>query len=227
MASEMLYWCSEGCRHLVKKFPLKHYWQQIVRVKTWQLLVIALLLTIISATFLRLNNLGMVERRSAVIKADESGDKTAIKASLVELQHFMSSHMNTQMNGGIYLSKSYERDRTAVLEAANNASNPQSAVYQQASVECRAKWQGGVESFRNDYVQCVIDRVSSLSSASAPTVKLPKVDNYRHDFSSPLWSPDMAGLFVLLTGVTLIIIVVRVLSSLILSVVVRRRYQAL
>lgn len=211
----------------MKNIPFKHYWQQIARVRTWQWLVIALLLTIISATFLRLNNLGMVERRSAVIKADESGDKAAIKASLVELQHFMSSHMNTRMNGGIYLSKSYERDRTVVLEAANNATNPQAAVYQQASIECRAKWQGGVDSFRNDYVQCVIDRVSSLSSASAPAVKLPKVDNYRHDFSSPLWSPDMAGLFVFLTGVALGIVVVRIASSLILSMVVRRRYQTL
>lgn len=212
---------------LVNKLPLKHYWRQLMHVKTWQLVVVVLLLTIISATFLRLNNLGMVERRSAVIKADESGDKAAIKNSLVDLQHFMSSHMNTQMNGGIYLSKSYERDRAAVLEAANNTSNPQSAVYQQASVECRAKWQGGVESFRNDYVQCVIDRVSALSSASTPVVKLPKVDNYRYDFSSPLLSFDAAGLFVFLTGVTLVIILVRVLSSLILSAVVRRRYQEL
>ncbi len=211
----------------MKKFPLKHYWQRIARVKTWQLLVIVLILTIISATFLRLNNLGMVERRSAVIKADESGDKAVIRDSLVELQHYISSHMNTQMNGGIYLSKSYERDRATALEAANNVSNPQSAVYQQASIECQAKWQGGVASFRNDYVQCVIDRVSSLSSASAPVMKLPKVDNYRHDFSSPLWSPDIAGFFVFLTAVTLSIIVVRVVSSLILSVVVRRQYQAL
>lgn len=182
---------------------------------------------IVSATFLRLNNLGMVERRSAVIKADESGDKTAIKNSLVELQHFMSSHMNTEMNGGVYLSKSYERDRAAVLESASTASNPQSAVYQQASIECRAKWQGGVESFRNDYVQCVIDRVSSLSSASAPVVKLPRVDNYRYDFSSPLISLDAAGFFVFLTGVTLAIILVRVVSSLILSAVVRKQYHPL
>ena len=211
----------------MKKFPLKHYWQRIARVETWQLLVIVLLLSIISATFLRLNNLGMVERRSAVIKADEGGDATAIRNSLAELQHYISSHMNTRMNGGIYLSKSYERDRAVALEAANNASNPQSAVYQQASIECRAKWQGGVASFRNDYVQCVIDRVSSLSSASSPVVKLPKVDNYRHDFLSPVWSPDLAGFSVLLTGVVMAIIVVRVVVSLILSAVVRRQYQSI
>ena len=213
----------------MKKLPIKYYLQRLARVRTWQLVVIVLLLTIVSATLLRLNNLGMVERRTAVIKADEKGDKTEIKQSLVELQHFMSSHMNTKMNGGVYLSKSYERDRGAALEAAGNASNPQAAVYQQASVECRAKWQGGVDSFRNDYVQCVIDRVSALGSSGDPTanVKLPLVDNYRYDFSSPVLSFDAAGLLVILTGVTLGAIVVRVVSSLILSLVVRRHYQAL
>lgn len=199
------------------------------RVKTWQLVVIVLLLTIVSATFLRLNNLGMIEKRTAVIQADEKGDEAEIKQSLVDLQHFISSHMNTKLNGGIYLSKSYERDRAAALEAANGASNPQAAVYQQASVECRAKWQGGVTSFRNDYVQCVIDRVSALTSSSDPmaNIKLPVVDNYRYDFSSPVLSFDMAGFFVILTGVVMLIIIVRVVSSLILSLVVRKRYQTL
>lgn len=171
----------------------------------------------------------MVERRTAVIAADETGDKVKIKQSLVELQHYMSSHMNAALNGGFYLSKSYERDRAAVLEAANSASNPQAAVYQQASIECRARWQGNVTSFRNDYVQCVIDRVSALASSSDPTanVKLPLVDNYRYDFSSPVLSFDIAGLFVLLTGAVIVIIIVRVVTALILSLVVRKRYQSL
>lgn len=210
-------------------FPYKHYLHQIARLKTWQLIVIALILMIIAATFLRFNNLGMVARRSAVLAADEKGDKAQIKQSLINLQHYVSSHMNTEMNGGLYLSKSYERDRETALEAATDATNPQAAVYQQASIECRAKWQGGVESFRNDYVQCVIARVSSLASANDPTagVKLPKVDNYRYDFSSPLISFDPAGFFVFLTGVVVVIIIVRIISSLILSGVVRRRYQAL
>lgn len=213
----------------LQRNSVRHHIRQIAHVKTWQLIVIALLLALVAATFMRLNNLGMVERRTAVIKADEAGDREAIRASLVELQHFMSSHMNTDLNGGLYLSKTYERDRAVVLEAANSASNPQAAVYQQASIECRARWQGNVTSFRNDYVQCVIDRVSALSSATDPStaVKLPKADSYRYDFSSPAVSFDAAGLFAVLTGVTLAIIVVRVVSSLILGVIVRKRYTTL
>lgn len=213
----------------MNKSQIKHYFHQALRVKTWQLVVVALLLVIISATFLRLNSLGMAEKRTAVVAADESGDKAAIKQSLLELQHFVSSHMNTSLNGGIYLSKTYERDRAAALEAASGATNPQATVYQQASVECRSRFQGGTASFRNDYVQCVIDRVSALSSSTDPMagVVLPKVDNYHYDFSSPILSFDAAGLFVFLTGVFMLAIVVRIVTALVLSFVIKRRYQSL
>lgn len=206
---------------------IQYYLRRIGRVKTWQLVVIGLLMLLVSATFLRLNNLGMVERRTAVIAADESGDKEQIKQSLVDLQRFISSHMNTSLNGGLYLSKSYERDRAAALEAASGASNPQAAVYQQASIECRSRFQGGVESFRNDYVQCVVERVNALSPSTDPAAgaKLPKADTYRYDFSPPLWSFDAAGISVLITGVIALIIVVRVLTALVLSVVIRRGSQ--
>jgi len=213
----------------LKKIPIKHYLQKLSRIRTWQLIVIVLLLMIVSATFLRLNNLGMVERRTAVLAADEKGDKTEIKNTLIELQHFMSSHMNTELNGGLYLSHTYERDRDAALEAASNSSNPNSKVYQKASIECRSRFQGGVASFRNDYVQCVIEKVASLSAGedAAANIKLPKVDNYRYDFSSPALSFDLAGLFVLLTGVLLLIIVLRVISTITLNLIVKRRYQSL
>lgn len=208
---------------------IRYYIRKVLHVKTWQLFIVAFLMVIVSATFLRFNSLGMVERRSAVLKADESGDMTQIKNSLLELQRFISAHMNTGLNGGLYLSKSYERDRSAALEAAASSSNPQSVVYQQASVECRSRFQGGVASFRNDYVQCVIERVKALSPSvdSVANAKLPRVDNYRYDFSPPLLSFDLAGLSVIVTGVILIIIVVRILTAIILSIVIKRRYQEL
>lgn len=179
---------------------------------------------IVSATFLRLNNLGMVKYRSAVIAADETGDKEQIKKTLVDLQGFISKHMNTSLNGGLYLSKSYERDRAAALEAASGSTNPSSEVYKQAQIDCQARFRGGTASFRNDYVQCVIDRVSALSPSTDPAAgaRLPKADTYRYDFSPPLWSFDAAGLSVLLTGVIFIAIVVRVITALVLSVVLRR-----
>lgn len=196
-------------------------------LKTWQLVVLLLIGLIVSASLLRLNNLAMVERRTAVITADEKGDKAALQKSIVELQHYVSHHMNTSLGSGFFLSKTYERDRDAALEAAGQDTNPNSAVYQQASVECQARWQGGRESFRNDYVQCVIDRVGALGAqASAAPLNLPKADAYRVSFSSPLWTPDLAGLAVLVCVLITLVIIGRALLVFLLRWQLKRHYRS-
>jgi len=203
-------------------------WLHRVRaLKNWQLLVLLLIMTIVSATMLRLNSLGMVERRTAVINADEKGDKEVLRTRIVELQSYISSHMNTSLAGGLYLAKTYERDRDAALAAAASATNPSSAVYQQASIECRARFQGGVASFRNDYVQCVVEKVGSLAPQTDPTagLKLPKADAYRINFASPLWTPDIAGFSVLICALLILAIIVRTTSVIILRLLLRKHYR--
>lgn len=203
-------------------------WLRRIRaLKNWQLLVLLLIMTIVSATLLRLNNLGMVERRSAVIVADEKGDKEALRASIVDLQTYISHHMNTSLSGGLYLAKTYERDRDAALAAAESATNPNSAVYQQASLECRERFQGGVASFRNDYVQCVVEKVGSMSPQSDPTagLKLPKGEAYRINFASPLWTPDLAGFSVLICVLLVLAIIIRATSVIILRLLLRKHYR--
>jgi len=203
--------------------------RRVKALKTWQLVIILLLGLLVSATFLRLNNLGMDERRQAVIEADQKGDDAATKQALVELQHFVSSHMNTSLEKGVYRVHAYERDRDAALETATNASNPQSEAYKQASVECRARFQGGVESFRNDYVQCVLERVSALSAAGDPATgaHLPQADAYRYDYVSPAWTPDAAGLSLLFCAIVTGVIIVRAVTLGVLYLMLRRRYRSL
>lgn len=198
-------------------------------LKTWQLLILLLLGVIVSATLLRLNNLGMVERRSAVVAADEAGDPTRLKESIVELQRYVSTHMNTSLGEGFFLAKTYERDRAAALASAGDATNPNSSVYQQASVECRSRFQGGRESFRNDYVQCVVERVGALSpqADASEALNLPRADAYRVNFSPPAWSLDGAGLSVafcvLITGV----IIGRFLLVVLLRLMLRHHYRSI
>jgi hypothetical protein len=192
---------------------------QVVRsVRTWQLLVVLFFSVFLAATLLRLNNLGMIERREAVI---------ATKAALVELQHYVGAHMNTNLGGGVYLEQAYQADRAKALEAATDTTNPNSQVYQQASVECQSRFVGGVASFRNDYVRCVIDKVASLQQGKdiADSAQLPRLDNYRYNFLSPLISFDAAGLTVLFCGAITGVIVVRLLTKLLLALVIRRRYR--
>lgn len=212
----------------MNKRRLHQYVTILRRVKTWQLVVVLFLVLLAAASLLRLNNIGMVERREAVIQADRSGDAAATKEALVGLQHYISSHMNTDLDKGVYLVAAYERDRNAAIEAAGETNNPNSDVYQQASVECRARFQGGVDSFRNDYVQCVINRVAELGEGEDPAagLQLPRADAYRYDFASPLWTPDAAGLTVLLAVIITLIIIGRLIGLGILHLLLKRHYQS-
>lgn len=214
---------------LKDKATYRRMLRKIRRLKTWQLVVILFLGIILSATLLRLNNLEMVERRTAVIAADEKGDRDAIRTAIVELQQYVTGHMNTSLGGGFFLSHTYERDRDAALAAANQSTNPNSAVYQQASIECRSRFQGGRESFRNDYVQCVIERVSAMSpqADALQALALPKADAYKVNFSSPFWSPDLAGLAVAFCVLVTLVILGRALLTLALRMLLKRHYRSI
>ncbi len=208
---------------------LHHILITITRVKTWQLVVLLLIGIVLSVTFLRLNNLEMIQRRDAVLAADKQADKEGTKQRLVELQHFVSSHMNTSLGKGFYLEGQYNRDKESALNVATSATNPNAAVYQQASIECRNRFQGGVASFRNDYVTCVAERVRSLSPSTDPAVglKLPKAESYLYNFASPLWSPDLAGFSVLFCVIVTSVIVLRAIAAVILRIILKYRFKAL
>ncbi len=206
---------------------LKGRLKSLQRIKTWQLLIVLFFSLILAATLLRFNNLGMIDRRQAVIDADKKGDRVATKQALVDLQRYVSSHMNTSLGSGVYLENAYQIDRAAAIAAATEASNPNSAVYQQASIECRSRFVGGVASFRNDYVRCVIDRVSSLSadSQAAQSANLPRLDSYKYNFASPVLSFDLAGFAVLFCLFVTGVIVVRILALIALRFLLRQRYR--
>jgi hypothetical protein len=171
----------------------------------------------------------MDKRRAAVIEADRLADKEAVKQRMVELQRYVSAHMNTSLGKGFYLENQYNRDKEAALTAATNDTNPNASVYQQASIECRARFQGGVASFRNDYVTCVAERVKALSPSSDPAtgLKLPKAESYHYNFASPFWSPDLAGFSVLFCVIITSVIVLRAIAAGIIRLVLKHRFKSI
>ena len=56
--------------------------------------------------------------------------------------------------------------------------------------------------------------------------KLPNAALYRYSFISPIWSPDFAGWSVLLTGVILLIIILRLVILVVLRILLKRHYRA-
>jgi hypothetical protein len=197
-----------------------HHWFRIVRaVKVWQLLVLLVLLGLASAFLLRQNNLGMIELREAVQRADKEGGD--VKKALLELQHYVSAHMNTNLGEGVALPSSYKRAYDTAVQKAVSTSNPNSKIYEQVELECRPVFQR-TNSFPA-YTECAREKLSTLAPGqdALTNVHVPPPDLFRYNYHSPLWTPDAAGITLLLTVVVALILVARLITYLILRAVLR------
>jgi hypothetical protein len=196
---------------------------QLQRVKTWQLVVLLIIASFMAATFLRLNNIGMIERRSAVLAADDAGTGDATINRLYDLQRYVSAHMNTDMGKGLYLEASYKRDIQKADDAAAADLNNNGNIYKKAQDICAPKF----TRYSTAYLQCTLGELGKYPAAGdlISSVNYPKPDSYLHVFVSPLWSPDFAGWSVLLCVALILMIVARLVSLLILRIILHRHYK--
>lgn len=197
--------------------------KRLEEIKTWQLVVVLLLAAFISATFLRLNNVGMSERRNAVIAADKAGDEQTTANRLFELQQYSIHHMNAS-SGDIYLTGQYDRDSTEIINKAMAEQTPATPIAVQAYNNCRKIY----SSWSQQAVQCVSDEVARLTPKGDDgtlRVKFPSPDLYRHSFISPVWSPDFAGFSLLATAVIALLVLLRILSYLILKILLKWHFR--
>lgn len=209
---------------MVDKKRARYNLKRLHKLKTWQLVCLLILSAFVSSTFLRLNNIGMVERRTAVLTADSQGDAGVTKSRLYDLQVYITSHMNTDIGKGVYLESTYKKDVQAAYEAASNDTNPNGNIYKLAQDVCRPQF----DSYSYAYIQCTVSELAKYPSSSnlVSAVQLPRADAYLHDFVSPLWSPDFAGWSVLISVVILIIILFRAVGVIILKIIIHRRYSS-
>lgn len=198
--------------------------RQLQHVKTWQLLILLILGLFVAATFLRLNNIGMTQRREAVLQADRDGASAQVlQGRLYDLQRYVASHMNASM-GTIYLENEYKRATQAAISGATDSDNPNGNVFKKAQEVCAPKY-ANLGHYSLAYQQCVIDQLNNYPSASQLTssLALPKADAYRYSFVAPLWSPDFAGFSVLACILILLMIIVRLIGILILRMLLKSR----
>lgn len=208
---------------MADKRSIKHSIKQLQRIKTWQLVILLILAGFLSATFLRLNNIGMVQRRTAVLNADAVGDNEKTQNRLYDLQRYVSSHMNTDMDKGVYLKLGYKRDvQTAYINAANDT-NPNGNIYKKAQEACAPRF----SNWSYEYIQCTTDELAKYPASNdlINSAKLPIADSYLHVFVSPLWSSDFAGWSVLIFIVIFIMIIVRLASIILLKLLLRHHYK--
>lgn len=199
--------------------------RQLKRVKTWQLLIIFILSVFVSTAFLRLNNIGMIERRDAVLSADIVGDSEKTKERLYDLQRYVTSHMNTDMGNGVYLGETYKKDVAAAYALASVDTNPNGNIYKKAQDVCRPKF----DHWSMAYIQCTINEIAKYPSSDnlISSVQIPRADIYSHNYVSPVWSADFAGWSVMVSVVILIIIIIRLTGVILLKAIIRHRYKSI
>ena len=206
---------------------IKRNVKRLQQIKTWQLLVLLLLVGFIAATFLRLNNIGMIQRRDAVLSADRQGDTTITQTRLYDLQRYVAAHMNANM-GTIYLENQYKRDSQRTIDAASSDSNPNGIITKKAQEICAPRY-AHLGGYSQAYQQCVLGELESYEPAGDPTtvVALPRADAYRHSFAAPMWSPDFAGFSVLACVLIILIIVGRMIAIASLKIYLKIKHRGL
>lgn len=202
-------------------YDLRH----LRRIKTWQLVVLLILSCFVSAAFLRLNNIGMIERREAVLSADSTGDNDKIKERLYDLQRYVTSHMNTDLGKGVYLESLYKKDVAAAYAAVMLDSNPNGNIYKKAQDVCRPQF----DHWSLAYLQCTTNELAKYPASDSliKSIQLPRADMYLHSYVSPVWSPDFAGWSVLVSVVILIMIFSQLLGVILLKIIIHHRYKSI
>jgi len=207
------------------KGRIKQSIKDLQRIKTWQLIVLLVIVGFISATFLRLNNIGMLERRDAVLSADKQGDEQTTIQRLYDLQRHVSGHMNTDIGRGVYLEASYNRDVQNWQTSQYGDANPNGNIYKKAQEICAPRFRN----YSAAYLQCTTSELAKFPAAANPATDTskPRQEAYIHAFASPLWSPDFAGWSVLVFIIILGLIVVRFISIGILALLLRKHYKTI
>ena len=192
--------------------------------KTWQLIILLILVLFIAATALRLNNVGMDQRREGVYSADEAGDEDIIHQRLLSLREYSSSHMNAN-TGAFVLKNQYDRDSQRALADAQNKSeeseSPNGNIYKKAAEVCDPQFSG----YSQAYMQCFMNELNKYpeSGAVSDSVVLPTAELYQYDFASPIWTPDIAGWTVLLAIIISVVIITKITLTVVLSMFLKRR----
>jgi hypothetical protein len=196
--------------------------KQLQRIKTWQLLVLLIIIGFLTATFLRLNNIGMVQRRNAVLASDKVGSQADIMNRLLDLQQYSAEHMNSS-TGPFYLEQQFRRDAQNLVDATKNDNNPNGNINVKAEAVCRPQY----TVWSPAYVQCFTDELAKYPPSPDPVqnVKLPSTALYRYGFDSPVWSSDFAGWTSLLFGGVCVLIAGRLVSLAVLFLMLKHHYR--
>lgn len=165
---------------------------------------------------LRKNNTQSGELYQRVQSADEAN--VGIAEALSALQVHVATHMNASPlpqlgdNAPVQLSKSYERAKASEV-ARVTAERLQ--VTNEGIAVCEAQYGTSQLTIRS---QCI---ANYGASHPVQTEKEIIADLYRYDFVSPVWTPDKAGWLVLVAIILTATLVLRVVSKILATFLIK------
>lgn len=182
----------------LKEIIKKRKWR--VKVKTWMLILIVILLLPIDATLLRLDHIRMTELRGKVLSVDASisenesdedmeATDAELRQALIDLKEFVFSNIVINVveengvskvtfgTGPFYLEHQYLRAATKALAEAEKIvaddTNPNGNVYGLAGEVCRARAiQNGWSWSSPEFINCMLDEIAKYPAADELTDKI-------------------------------------------------------
>jgi hypothetical protein len=161
----------------------------------WVFVALAVFFGSVAVLSLRANNLEAVHLRDKVLEVDKAnGD---VESALRELRTYVYGHMHTDLSSGtnvyppVQLKYTYDR----LVEAEKKRVQSEMAkVYLDAQRICEQ--QNSTDFSGRNRVPCIEQYVTSHTISEKPIAD----DVYKFDFASPSWSPDAAGISLVLSG---------------------------
>lgn len=192
------------------------------RLATWQVIIVFGVLSVVTATMLRINNVKMSERKEAVLAADATGDLGLVAERLHELQEFVFAHMNAS-TGTIFLETTYLNRMQQLVDDAKNTigSNPEKNAYKIAAEVCDKKFAG----YTTAYAQCFLDEVNKNDTTISQSLEIRSLNPmlFTHSYAAPTWSADWAGFSVLAWLIMLLYLIGKILIWAILRLIIAKK----
>ena len=217
----------------IKKKDIKLALRKLAKVKTWQLLIIFVLLLFIEATLLRFDHIEMTNLKADVATVDESGDDAAINEALNKLQNFARTHTIVNVierngesfitfgTGPIYLEQQYNRKASEALAAAEAKAgtdeNPNGNVFAKAMDVCKPIAIANGWAWNSPgYIECMTGEINKYPTSEkiedTYIATLPSTALFRYDFASPIWTPTPSGFIAIICLILGAILIIRFFS---------------
>ena len=179
----------------VDKRKLHHYWRIAEHVKTWHLLILLVVFFVASVWAVRNNSQNLEPYILRVVAADKADE--GIDEALRDLGNYITHHMNTTLNEPIQLAYSYNRAAQEEIDKAKVTSN--GGIYKKAQAVCEDP--NVLLSVR---AACIQDYVlkNAKPGQTPEKIEFPDKALFTYSFTSPAWSPDLAGWLLVAMSVT-------------------------